>query len=360
MKDKKNVTTSEIARVLNVSRGTVSRALNDHPLVSDETRELVWQTARDLGFRPNRAARSLVLNQQYRIAVLVYSQPTYFWNEVRQGVAKAEQVLGDYGVSVSFHEPEIDHPEYQQEMMKRLVADGVHGIAVSPNTPEALTDTINEATEQGVPVVTVSSDVPESQRLCYVGCDYYQAGRIAGHVMGRWVWGPGKVAVLTFTDAVMTIRQRITGFREVLSSFSHLDILGPYRLSRTGEEVYDFTRSLLAEHGTDLTGIFVSYGVLEAVGQAVADSGHGARITVVGYDLSSEIAELIRRDVVDATICQEPFNQGYYPVDILYRYLAEGKKPYRSIVNTKLEIVSRENIRYYERESDYYKFLLDL
>lgn len=358
-KAKKNdiVTTERIARELNLSRSTVSRALNGSKVVNEKTRERVRQAARKLGFTPNRVARTLVRNEAYEIGFVYYSKPEYFWQEVRYGIRKAEQGLRDFGVTITVHDTDISRPEEQIRVVREMVDGGVDGIALCPNQPDSMVTVIDDLTAKGIPVVTVSSDVPESRRLCYVGSDYYRAGRIAGELMGKFTGGTGSIAMLTFSEAMMTIRQRIVGFREAIGRYEDNEILGPFKLSRTGEDAYEFTKNLLSEHPS-LSGIFVSYGVLDRVGQAVADSGR--EVKVIGYDLSADIARLIRRGAVDATICHEPFNQGYYPLEILYRYLADKKKPFRNIVNIKLEIVTRENLTYYETESDYYNFLLNL
>ena len=97
----------------------------------------------------------------------------------------------------------------------------------------------------------------------------------------------------------------------------------------------------------------------EQAGRAVQESG-ARSIVLVGYDLSPDIARLIRDGVVDATICQEPFNQGYYPVKILSDYLLENRVPPLPVITTKLEIVMKENLRYYEDETSTHAMLFDI
>lgn len=355
----KGVTTKDIAKALNISRGTVSRALNNSDGVSEQTRQMVLRMAKQMGFKPNRAARSLVMNKKYKIGVVVFSEPKYFWDEVKRGVVRAEEELRDYGLITDYVVTDIRNPQQQIDAIRKLIDDGAQAIAISPNEPELMMDVIDELHMKGIPSVTVSSDIPASQRLCYVGCDYIRAGRIAAQVLGRMMNCRGKVAVLTFTGNVISIHQKITGFREAISEFREIEVIGPYKLSRTGEGVYDFICGLLEQY-PDLNGIYVGYGVLEQVGQAVKDLGCQDKISIIGYDLSPSIANLIREGVIDAVICQEPFNQGYYPIKILHHYLSEGKKPARSIVNTKLEVVLKENLMYYDEESDYYNFLYNI
>lgn len=65
-----NVTIKDIARVANVSYSTVSKALNDSPLVKENTKKKILQIARELGYHPNIAAKSLVSKKSDTIGVV--------------------------------------------------------------------------------------------------------------------------------------------------------------------------------------------------------------------------------------------------------------------------------------------------
>lgn len=71
------MTTSEIAKKLGISRGTVSRVLNNHPNVKPETRQKVLDALKELNYTPNETARSLVMKKEFHIAVIVFSQPSF-------------------------------------------------------------------------------------------------------------------------------------------------------------------------------------------------------------------------------------------------------------------------------------------
>jgi LacI family transcriptional regulator len=356
---KKAVTLEDIGRALNLSRSTISRAMNMSSLVNEQTRRKVLETAKALGFRPNRAARSLVMNKERHVAVVVFSEPDYFWRELRAGVQRAANELRDYRVHVNYISTDIADPHEQNRVLRELAGQGIDGIAISPNDPQVVAGAIDELIGGGIPVITVSSDIPQSGRLCYVGCDYYRAGRIAGDLLGRLLNGKGKIAVITFSGAVLSISQRIEGFADAIRSFPGLAIARQDALSRTGEETYDFVRRLLRDE-PEIAGLFVSYGVLEQAGNALRDAGVARKVALIGYDLSEQIATLIRGGVVDATICQEPFNQGYYPVKILSDYLIENRVPPLKTISTKLEIVMRENLPFFENEASSYSLLFDI
>ena len=64
-------TLEEVARLAGVSRSTVSRVVNDQPNVRPEVRERVWQVAREVGYQPHAAARSLVTSRTHVIGMVI-------------------------------------------------------------------------------------------------------------------------------------------------------------------------------------------------------------------------------------------------------------------------------------------------
>jgi LacI family transcriptional regulator len=347
-----SVTTDDIAKVLKISRGTVSRALNGNKNINEVTKQKILMIAEEMGYKPNEAARSLVMKKNYMIGIVVFSEPQYFWKQLKQGIARAEKELFDYRVTIEYIETDIRKPETQIEAIQELIAKGADAIAISPNDPEKMVGIIDEVTKKGIPILTVSSDVPNSTRTSFVGINETKAGGLAAELLGKMLNGKGKIALITFASSILSIQQRITGFRGVIGNYPDIEVLGPYKLSRTGEFVYDYIMKILEEEPY-LDGIYVSYGKLELVAKAVKDSGRSDKIRIVGYDLSEEIASLIKENVIDAVICQEPFNQGYYSVKILYNYIALNRKPFLGIINTKLEAVFKENLNYYMHQEIY-------
>jgi LacI family transcriptional regulator len=85
MKDKV-VTLKEIARIANVSAMTVSRALNDSSYVQQETKEKIRRLAKELNYRPNRMARSLVLNRSHLLGLIVSNIRNQFFAELARGI----------------------------------------------------------------------------------------------------------------------------------------------------------------------------------------------------------------------------------------------------------------------------------
>lgn len=343
------VTTMDIAKKLGISRGTVSRVINNHSTVKEETRVRILEELKKSGYTPNEAARSLVMKRKYKIAVVVFSEPEFFWKQVKQGVDSAGMELKVSGVSVDYFITDILDPESQLQLIRELPGRGYNAIAVASNDPYLLMEEIDTLSSNGTPVLLINVDIPSANRLCYVGCDYTQAGKLAADILVKFMKGNGQVAILTLSDPIVTIAQRVSGFRSELSHYPDIQIGPISRFNRKADGVYEEVCRLL-EQEPQLTGVYVSFGALEKTAKAVGDCGLARRISVVGYDLNDEIYNCLKEGTVSATICHEPFNQGYFAVKFLYQYLNSGKIPLNSILYTKLEVVLATNAEYYLNE----------
>lgn len=343
------VTTTQIAAEVGVSRSTVSRALNGYPHVDEKLRQRILTLAGEMQYRPNLAAQSMARGENMLIGVVVYTKPFEYWERVLRGISLAERQLHDYGVVIEPVITDISKPEEQVEALEALVARGAKGIVVSPSAPNALAGTIDHLMEDNVQVVLLNTDVPQSKRLCYVGSDYVQSGKLCGELLGRYSGGRGKVAAIVYDDTGGMIPQKLTGFREELGRFPDIELLGPYKFSRIGEHVYEDTVELLASERPDM--IYMTYGQLEDVARAVEDAGLGNKVAVIGYDITGQVIDYLRKRVISAVISQEPEQQGLLCIRILHDFLSRGIRPRSSVIHARLEVITSQNCGYYRKEA---------
>src|SRR2546428_4257810 len=88
------VTLADIARELGVSKMTVSRAINNHPLINPQTRERVLEVARRLNYQPNQHARALATNRSYLIGVVVPDLMNLYFAEVTRAIESVKRPAG--------------------------------------------------------------------------------------------------------------------------------------------------------------------------------------------------------------------------------------------------------------------------
>jgi LacI family transcriptional regulator len=159
----------DIANALGVSIGTVHRALHNHPGINQETKTRVLQEARKLGYRANRAARSLSLKRKLRISVNTLKGTTSFWDEVRAGIEQEAKSLGMESVEIQYRTfPRLGDGD--EAAFEAALKDDVNGIITFPSSPGSLRTWLRRSPAQ-IPIVCVATDAPGTGRLTVVSID---------------------------------------------------------------------------------------------------------------------------------------------------------------------------------------------
>src|ERR1035438_2104170 len=172
------VTLKDIAQALGVSVMTVSKVMRDRVDVGAETRERVLAKAKELNYRPNLTARSLVTGESRQVGVIVPTLLHPFFAEVLGGLSSTMR-QGGYAVMISssMEDPAIEDAAIEQLLGHRL--DGL--IIASCSTSPAK---FRQLAEQGTPFVLIDRFFPDC-RTNFVGGDHYAVGRIATEQIGR-------------------------------------------------------------------------------------------------------------------------------------------------------------------------------
>lgn len=207
------VTTNDIARICQVSRTTVLRALNNKGRISKTTREKILQTAKDLGYRPDLLARGLVKGRTMNIGVVVFDVKNQYFAQMLSAIEGKAQEEG-YCVNIMLHDKD---KRKEIEWIKRLSDYRMDGLILSPvNMGEEFAIFLKGL---GIPLVIIGNKVWEG--LPFVGIREKEAareavGRIkeAGYNRIFFVCPPlsGKNE-----GNIYTHEQRRTGFEEMLS-----------------------------------------------------------------------------------------------------------------------------------------------
>ncbi|MEO1449228.1 MAG: LacI family DNA-binding transcriptional regulator, partial [Bacteroidota bacterium] len=145
----KKVTIKDIARELNTNDSTVSRALNDSPLVSLRTKELVKKKAAEMGYRRNSIARQLREGKSRTLGLLVPRINRAFFANVIHGV---ETVAKQKGYQVLICQSN-DTVEEERDAIRTLGEQKVAGIIVSRAADAGEEDFYQEVIEDGIALV---------------------------------------------------------------------------------------------------------------------------------------------------------------------------------------------------------------
>jgi LacI family transcriptional regulator len=291
-------TIKQIAAQAGISTATVDRVLNERPGVHHQTKLRVERAIAELD---RRAAASLAIGWNLYVDVIMHS-PLRFTTLVQAAVERAMSDLDPFRVSARFHLFEdIETPELVRQIEARA-ADRPGGIILKASDEPAIVDAVNRVTAQGVPVVTLVTDLPRSQRLAYVGMDNRAAGRTAAFLLGR-ILGGRKGAIIAHIGShnFQGEEEREIGFRALLREgfpkLSVVEVTNTYGLDR---ETRRRVAACLKER-RDIVGVYSmgggNRGILEAF-----DEAKRPVLAYIGHDLDAENRALLEAGRIDSII----------------------------------------------------------
>lgn len=162
------ITTKDLAEICGVSRTTVIRALHGTGRISPETKQRILDTAKDLGYEPDLAARSLALGRSMMIGVVVVDIRNQFFSKTVDAIGR--RVLeDDYILNITIHE---DNKEAEKKLIRMLTGHRIDGLVMNPINKGA--DFYGMMKNVKVPYCILGVD--EFKDCAGVGVDEFAAG----------------------------------------------------------------------------------------------------------------------------------------------------------------------------------------
>ncbi|MDE6182583.1 MAG: LacI family DNA-binding transcriptional regulator [Eubacteriales bacterium] len=317
------VTIKEIAEVSGVSRGTVDRVLNNRGKVNPQTEKKVRECAERLGYKPNFAGKALAAKKKnYTVGIIISSNGNVFFDDVLCGIKDAAKVYEEYSIKVVLKTMKGYDADTQLKLIESI-EDNISGLIIAPIDEEIIINKINDLTEKGIGVITLNTDVKNSNRFTYVGTDYYKGGQIAAGIVNI-IKDVGNIGIVQGSNKIYSHNQRVLGFKDEIKKYKGLKILDMFESEDDDITSYEKTIKMLQEN-KDIDIIFIVaagvYGVCRAVIQMKRD------ISIVCFDEIPTTIEMLKKGIIKATISQQPKLQGQKVMDIMFEYLIKGEKP---------------------------------
>jgi len=339
----KRIGIHEIARLANVSIGTVDRALHGRSEISEATRKRILKIAREHGYRPNLAARALSVGKPaIKIGVCIPRVVHYFYDELRDGFLNEARRYGDLGVEIAYH-PFERLGVGEVEKMKELLGTKPQVVAVCPGEPQNLAPLINQAEEQNIRVICVASDAPGTARSTVICVNPVVSGHLAAELMSKFLPPKSDVAIITGMAATEDHRKKVQAFSEMYPSYSSAGrVLEVVEGHDEEDETFQKAYALLGRHRT-LEGLYVSTANCLPVCHALGAHGLHGKVKLITTDLFKEMVPYFERGTILASIHQRPYVQGQIGVRLAVDYLSNGRALPSTYYLTP-HIVMRSNI----------------
>jgi LacI family transcriptional regulator len=195
----------------------------------------------------------------------------------------------------------------------------------------------------GIPVVTMVSDISNVPRVGYVGIDNRAAGRLAGHLLGRFVRPGGKqVALFAGSLSYRGHEEREMGFRHILAEeYAQLQVVELREVKDDSERAYREARALLATYA-GLAGIYNIGAGNRGIARALEEAGRAAEIAFICHEVTEHTRRFLLSGTVDAVIDQNPRVEARDAIDWLIQ--AAAGRPQPNLPPIRIQAVFKENI----------------
>ncbi|WP_109831166.1 LacI family DNA-binding transcriptional regulator [Reichenbachiella versicolor] len=206
---KSAVTIKDLAKELGISPSTVSRALNDHPDISVETKKEVNDLAKRLNYEPNVVAQNLRSQKTHTIGVIIPEIVHFFFSTVISGI---EEVAYNAGYTVMFCQTSESY-EREVKDTKALLNQRIDGMIASFSKETTNFDHFKEVANK-IPLVLFDRETDDLDVSKVIVDDYYGAAIATQHLIDQ---GYSKIAHLAGPENLIISAERKRGYEETLS-----------------------------------------------------------------------------------------------------------------------------------------------
>lgn len=205
-------TIHDIAKELNITASTVSRALQDHPRISDATKKAVLKIAKKLNYQPNHIAAALRNGKSKIIGIIVPTADRTFFSAIIRGIEEVAN-KSQYNVMIC-----QSHDDYTKEVstVEALLNARVDGILASFAKGTENFDHYFKAKQKGIPIVLFDRSYHALDVSHVVIDDYLGSYQAVEHLIQQ---GCRRIAHLNSTRKLSIYKERLRGYREALEAY---------------------------------------------------------------------------------------------------------------------------------------------
>lgn len=337
-------TTNDLARAAGVSLATVDRVLNERPGVRKSTIERVHEAITRIGYVRDVSAANLARQRTYHLVIVLPDGAAQFQQALREAVRASSEDAKVERTFVQLLSVPVQDPHVLVEALNDLNCESVDGVAImAPETPH-VRDAIRRLKDGGVAVVSIVSDLPNTDRDYFIGIDNFAAGRTAAVLVGRFL-DPGKCKVLVLASSMLLrdSAERRLGFDEVMQQrFPDVTVLPSLEGHDDAEKLSQLLGAAL-DKNDDIKAVYAVGSGNQVLTRVIEERGMTDDLVVVAHEMTPHNKLALANRTVDAVITQ---NVGHMIRSSLRVLRAKSD---RSEINSaqeriRIEIVLRENM----------------
>jgi ribose transport system substrate-binding protein len=260
-----------------------------------------------------------------------------YWQEAQAGLTDVGKIMG---VKVELTGPTSFSPSEELTAFKDAIAQHPSGVLVSVSNPQLFKGPIDEAVLQGIPVICVDADAPDSKRVLFIGTDNVRAGEESAKRMAGLLGGQGSIVIVAL-NGQLNVEDRVRGASEALKKYPGIKVLQTIDDKGDPRNAYDAIAALVQkkEKIDGVIGLEASGG--EGAAEVLNRFELAGKVKIVAFDKDPETLDWIDRGAITATVVQKPYIMGFYGVrfaDDLHHNVVHEYKDWRTAPSAPLPV----------------------
>ena len=259
-----------------------------------------------------------------RFAFITCCKDAAFFEPVKKGMHDAAEKMD---VDCTWMGTPAVDVKAQAELVRKAVAEGYDGIALSFIDPEGFDQVVAEAMKKGVPVVgfNIDDNATPNARLSSVNQRLYEAGKSLAKHVAKDIPKGSHVLMTMHDEGVSALEDRLRGMKDGLKEKG---IKTTVRITgNDAKKGIQIIAKTLQENPDIHVVLATGQADTEAAGRAIETHFPNKDYWAAGFDLSPETLRLIKAGRIRCTVDQQPYVQGFYPVVQLTLYRRYGIVP---------------------------------
>jgi len=344
----KKITVKDIAKKLNISQGSVSKALGGKKGVSEKTREIVAQAADDMGYRVNTLAQGLA-RKNITIGIIIPNVWTEYYGDFITGINVGLNQIKDYKISGKYKYISSLYSDTDiKKALEEFADEKVDGIILCPASITELKDYTYWYNENDIPIVLLGTDLEIKEKIACVKVDSYVAGRLAGEFINMIIEKEKAVIAFVGNKDMDDHKEKIAGFSEEIKN-GKAKAYKVYETQDDLEVAYNLSKKVIKEI-PDIGGIYIATGNSCGVCKAIMEAGLENKICIVATDVFPEIKEYMDMGLIKGVIYQNPVLQGELAVKKIFKNIAE-RSEYNDALRVSPSLILKSNFDMFTRKT---------
>jgi len=287
---------------------------------------------------------SFAATRTITLGLVAKSQGNPVFQAARVGAEDAARELGakmNLNIKIDWRTPNEEDAQKQAEAIEQLVLSGAEGIAVSCSDANKLTDAINRAVRDGVPVATFDSDAPDSKRFVTYGVDDFKCGEQVMEELAKAMGGKGVIAILAGNQNAPNLQKRAQGVKDTAKKYPGIVLRDVYYHRETPQDAAARIEQVM-QANPDINGWALIGGWPLFTENAL--KWQPGTVQCVSVDALPAQLAYVRSGHVPVLLAQQCYEWGHRSVELLIAKIVDKKDPPAVKEISALIPVTRDNV----------------